>query len=194
MLLDSNIILLLSRPPPGFFGSEGFGAGAARGLLTLFQTMVRSDSEPGELISHSKGRFILQPDQAAPPLPSHWGVTASVKDVAAFLGWSVETIYQLADSGKLAGRCSDGTPYKRRQGKRGRRGLRILSSSVIPLLIFPLPAQVPSPAPPQVEPPPPTPPKQRPPRSRVVLPYPGRKHSGPPAGTPCAQKGANKIA
>jgi hypothetical protein len=146
------------------------------------------------------------PRDLAVPLPADWGPLVDADQVASFLGWSVETIYQLADKGKLQGICSDGTLYKRRTGKRGKRGVRILTSTVRQLLAPAVEEPAPPPAPATVQPeaalPFPTPKKiTKPPqagrgrsRSRVSLPYPSKSRSARPEGSDAARRGGCSAA
>jgi hypothetical protein len=146
-----------------------------------------------------------QPQRVA-GTPPEWGTFVNAEQVAAFMGWSKETVYQLADVGKLRALCSDGGPYRRRKGKRGRRGVRILASSVAELIMSaadPVRSQPPA----QVEPEAASLPRpalgdrHQPTRprttgrskSRVALPYPCQSRSATPGASPSAQTDGSSV-
>jgi excisionase family DNA binding protein len=58
-----------------------------------------------------------------------YGPTADAKDVAEFLGFHVDTVYEMVADGRLRGYCANGKPFVR-SGKRGRKGLHIFVRSV----------------------------------------------------------------
>jgi hypothetical protein len=104
--------------------------------------------------------------------------TLDAREVAGLLHFHVDTIYEMVAEGRLIGFTASGQPFVR-DGKRGRKGLRILETSVqVYIEIATAQATARREAP--ITPPPAAAtlaapkPKAKAAGSRVVLPYPGR--------------------
>jgi excisionase family DNA binding protein len=123
------------------------------------------------------------------------GENLQAKEVAASLNCHVSTVYELVEKGRLRAFSLMGRTAK---GKRGKKGLRILASSVRDLIASGLNKADEPPPPEEVAIPPSavTPPPRRSGRSksRVVLPYPGQSRLASPATTPSPQTDGCTIA
>jgi hypothetical protein len=111
----------------------------------------------------------------------------SAKETSASLGCCVDTVYEMVEDGRLKGFCFSGKPFVRK-GTRGRKGLRILATSVDDFVAAAIRVTAVTTAEQEVSVPPPAaipslqssvkkPLATAKSKTKVVLPYPGQKRS-----------------